>query len=73
MSTSQNLRDFIASQGQENGDHSSPHETAEKQLRRARMYGYSFIVLNILQGVYILGFHCIQNEKVCFAFIQQRS
>lgn len=29
------------------------------------VYGYGFVVLNVLQGVFILTFHCLQNEKVC--------
>lgn len=27
-------------------------------------YGYSFVVLNIIQGAFIFGFHCLQNERV---------
>lgn len=28
------------------------------------IYGYGFVVLNVVQGTFILAFHCIQNEKV---------
>lgn len=28
------------------------------------LYGYGFVVLNVVQGTFILVFHCMQNEKV---------
>lgn len=28
------------------------------------VYGYGFVVLNVVQGTFILVFHCMQNEKV---------
>jgi hypothetical protein len=28
------------------------------------IYGYLFVFLNLLQGIYIFIFHCIQNDKV---------
>lgn len=30
-------------------------------------YGYGFVILNILQGAFILVFHCVQNERVSTA------
>lgn len=39
--------------------HSDPSSHANIAL-----YGYGFVILNILQGVFILVFHCVQNEKV---------
>lgn len=30
----------------------------------ANIYGYIFVILNAMQGFYIFGFHCINNEKV---------
>lgn len=28
------------------------------------VYGYGFVVLNVIQGTFILAFHCMQNDKV---------
>lgn len=64
LSITQDLREFIASQGPDNSYHYDTHYIAENQIFKIKLFGYGFVVLNMLQGVYILGFHCVQNEKV---------
>lgn len=34
-------------------------------------YGYGFVVLNIVQGAFIMCYHCLQNERVsvCISFV----
>lgn len=34
-------------------------------------YGYAFVVLNIVQGAFIMCYHCLQNERVsvCISFV----
>ncbi|XP_037051049.1 latrophilin Cirl-like isoform X3 [Bradysia coprophila] len=37
---------------------------AKFETPNANIFGYFFVILNALQGVYIFAFHCMNNEKI---------
>lgn len=65
MSTKRDLREAIGSQNRDS-------LTIEYQLTKIKVFGYAFVILNIIQGMYILGFHCIQNEKVIIIYLHMK-
>lgn len=44
------------------GTASSDHYTSAQA--NITFYGYGFVVLNIIQGAFIMCYHCLQNERV---------
>lgn len=46
------------------GNYSSLYDTNVQAS--ISFYGYGFVVLNIVQGAFVLCFHCMQNERVSF-------
>lgn len=65
MANIRELHEMIGSPTRADDEHYDSHAAIETQQSKIKFYGYGFVILNLVQGFYILGFHCIQNEKVC--------
>lgn len=40
---------------------------------KVSLFGYAFVVLNILVGVFVMGYHCLQNERVSVSILNEQT